>query len=290
VGAVEIRDLNYRYPEVDSHALRNINLTLEPGEFCSIVGANGAGKTTLCNAIRGFIPHFYKGEVSGEVRVNGKDVHTHHIGDLATDVGFVFQNPFAQMSGATASVFEELAFGLGHIGIEPEEIRRRVERMLALTRTDELRDRNPFMLSGGQQQRVALASILVMEQSVLIIDEPTSQLDPQTTDEVFDLIEMAKGEGRTVVLVEHKMEHVAHYSDRVIVLDKGEIALEGTPAEVFSNPRCEELGTRLPESLYLRRALEESGLDLPEFPLSVSDLADAIQRQAEPSESLMGRI
>ena len=125
------------------------------------------------------------------------------------EVGFVFQNPFTQISGIADTVYEELAFGLENMGIDPVEINERIERIMKLTKIEEFRDRDPYQLSGGQQQRVALASILVMGQDVLVIDEPTSQLDPQSTDDVFEMIALMKSMGKTIVLVEHKMEQIA---------------------------------------------------------------------------------
>ena len=272
MDAVTIENLTYTYPQAPAPALRDIDLTIGAGELVSVVGANGSGKSSLCQAIRGFIPHFYGGDLNGRVEVDGTDIATQKIGDLAGTVGFVFQNPFTQMSGVAQTVFGEIAFGLENLGIAPLEIHERVERVLDDAGLQTLRDRDPMQLSGGQQQRVALASVLVMDQPVLVLDEPTSQLDPATTDGVFDLILAARERGRTVVLVEHKMEHVAEHSDRVVVMDGGSIALSGTPSEVFSDPRCEALGTRLPESMYLRRALDPSGLRLAPAPLRLEDL------------------
>jgi len=284
--AVVIENLTFTYPLASTPALEDVSLTVRPGELVSIVGANGSGKSTLCNAIRGLVPHFTKGQLSGQVHVLGKSVPDTPLGDLARDVGYVFQNPFTQMSGVARTVYEELAYGLGNLGVSPDEMRARVEAMLADTDLDVLRDRNPFQLSGGQQQRVALASILVMGQPILVIDEPTSQLDPETTDQMFALIDRVQAEGRTVVLVEHKMEHVARLSDRIVVLEHGRIVLDGKPEDVFSDPRCEQVGTRLPESMYLRRALGQRGLELPPHPLSVEELiADIEATGARPPAS-----
>ena len=276
---ITIENLSYSYPLATTAALSDISLSVNAGEFVSIIGANGAGKSTLCQAIRGLIPHFTKGNVSGTVVVNGRNVAETPIGDLARDVGYVFQNPFTQMSGVSPTVFDELAYGLGNLGVPADEMRERVEAMLKLTKLEPLRDRNPFQLSGGQQQRVALASILIMEQPILVIDEPTSQLDPETTDAMFELISAARDEGRTVVLVEHKMEKVAEFSDRVFLLEAGRLILQGSPEDVFGDPRCEQAGTRMPESMYLRRALERNGIETTPRPLSVEALiADLEQR------------
>jgi energy-coupling factor transport system ATP-binding protein len=250
-----------------------VNLSVDQGQFCSIIGPNGAGKSTLCAAIRGFVPKFYKGEMRGSVAIHGRDIHDMTIGDLAEDVGFVFQNPFTQMSGITETVYDELAFGLGNLGVTPSVIRDKVEEMMELAKITSFRDRNPFHLSGGQQQRVALAAMLIMDQDVLVIDEPTSQLDPQSTDDVFELIGRAKSAGRTIVLVEHKMNHIAAYSDKVVLLDEGGIILEGTPAEVFSDERTPAHGVQLPEAVSLSAALRDRGVDVAGVPLTIQDLA-----------------
>jgi energy-coupling factor transport system ATP-binding protein len=275
-AAVEVEDLTYTYPGVDDPTLRGISLTVEPGTLCAVVGPNGAGKTTLCNAVRGFVPHFYKGELTGTVRVAGQDVPSADEDELARTVGYVFQNPFTQMSGITDTVYDELAFGLGNLGVPPVQIRARVEEALERARIGDLRDRHPFQLSGGQQQRVALASVLVMDQPVLVIDEPTSQLDPRSTEDVFELVGALKEAGRTVVLVEHKMSLVAEHADQVVVLDAGEVVLAGTPHEVFTDPRTAEHGTLLPEAVELAAALRSRGIDVPGAPLTVEALAAAL--------------
>ena len=144
-------------------------------------------------------------------------------------------------------------------------------------KTEEFKDRNPYMLSGGQQQRVALAAILVMEQDILVIDEPTSQLDPQSTDDVFEIIQLMRGMGKTIILVEHKMEQIARYSDHVIVLDKGKIVLEGTAEEVFTDYRCEKFHTRLPQWTVIGKQLRDNKVDLKKLPITQEGMAREIK-------------
>ena len=281
MDSIQITNLTYKYPISEEPVLRNINLNVKKGELCAIIGANGSGKTTLCNAIRGFVPKFYKGEISGEIIVNGKDVQKEEIGSTALDIGFVFQNPFTQISGIAKTVFEELAYGLENMGIEREIIIRRVEETMRMTKIEEFRDRNPFQLSGGQQQRVALAAILVMGQPVLVIDEPTSQLDPQSTDDVFEVIKLMKSMGKTIVLMEHKMEQIAEYADHVVVLNKGEVVMEGTAKEVFSNPLCEEYHTRLPQCTKIAGELKNMGIDMEGTPVTVEETVNTINAAME---------
>ena len=278
---IEIKDLTYRYPTSEEDILKNVSLSVKKGELCALVGANGSGKTTLCNAIRGFVPKFYKGDMTGEVYIKGNNIADMDVGSIALDVGFVFQNPFTQISGIASTVYEELAYGLENMGVEPEEIDRRVCEVMKLTKIEEFRDRDPYQLSGGQQQRVALAAILVMNQDILVIDEPTSQLYPQSTDYIFEIIKLMKDMGKTVVLVEHKMEQVAEYADRVVVMDHGEIVMQGTPKEVFEDPRCKEYQTRLPQSATIAKELENEGISFESIPVTVDETIEALRKIME---------
>lgn len=278
MDCIQIKNLTYRYPTSEEDILKNLSLTVKKGELCSVIGANGSGKTTLCNVIRGFIPKFYKGDMSGEVLINGKDIQETDMGDLALEVGFVFQNPFTQISGIASTVYEELAFGLENMGVEPAEIHRRVEEIMKTTKIEEFRDKDPYQLSGGQQQRVALAAILVMGQDILVIDEPTSQLDPQSTDDVFEIIKLMKSMGKTVILVEHKMEQIAEYSDHVVVLDGGEVVMEGTPKEVFTDGKCLDYHIRLTQSTKIALELKEEDVPFEEIPVTVEETVQEIRK------------
>ena len=186
---IEIENLKYRYPKAERLALDGISLSIEKGSFVGIIGRNGAGKSTLASAIIGLVPQFYKGAYGGKVSVAGMDAATVPVGELSRKVGLIFQNPFNQLSGAKDNVYEETCFGMQNFGIEPDEMRRRADETLKMLGIYDFRDRNPFDLSGGQMQRVAIASILVLHPEVIILDEPTSQLDPAGSDEVFKAVE-----------------------------------------------------------------------------------------------------
>ena len=175
------------YPLTTEPAIKHLNLQIERGKFYGVIGENGSGKTTLCALLRGFAPSFYKGEIKGEVLVEGKNINEYG-GELSQKIGFVFQNPFTQISGVKDTVFEEVAYGLENFGVPVEEIERRVIEVMKMTNIESLAEKNPFELSGGQMQRVALASVIVLEPDILIIDEPTSQLDPEGTESVFAII------------------------------------------------------------------------------------------------------
>ncbi|HEX2995135.1 MAG TPA: ABC transporter ATP-binding protein [Anaerolineales bacterium] len=242
MAIVNLQNVTYKYPLTNSPALQNIDLQVEAGEFVALIGPNDAGKSTLCYTLAGFVPHFFKGELTGSVEVAGVESRSSSLSEWVLNVGLAFQNPFNQISGAKYTVFEELAFGLENIGIPREEMKRRVEEALDLTGIRDLADRSPYSLSGGQQQRVALTSILVMQPKVLVLDEPTSQMDPIGTREVFGVIrKMAEG-GMTVILAEHKLEWIAQFADRVVALYEGQILLEGKPREVLTSDLLADKG------------------------------------------------
>ncbi|HRK90625.1 MAG TPA: ABC transporter ATP-binding protein [Anaerolineales bacterium] len=257
---VTLHNVTYQYPLTQSPALQEINLKINEGEFLAVVGPNGAGKSTLCYALAGFVPHFFKGELTGEIAVDSKKSSEATLDEWVMNVGLAFQNPFNQISGAKFTVFEELAFGLENIGVPREEMKVRVEEAMALTGIRELADRSPYSLSGGQQQRVALTSILVMKPKLLVLDEPTSQMDPIGTREVFSVVRKMAEEGMTVVMVEHKVEWIANFADRVMALKDGRMLLEGKPNEVLTSDMLAENGFGISRYTSTAREAKKRGL------------------------------
>ena len=264
---MECKNVTYTYPLADEPSIRNVSLNIEEGKFYGIVGENGSGKTTLCAILRGFAPSFYQGEIQGEVLVCGKPIGEYG-GELATKIGYVFQNPFTQISGVKETVFEEVAYGLENFGVPVEEIVERVEAIMKLTHIDSLAEKNPLELSGGHMQRVALASVLVLEPDILIIDEPTSQLDPQGTESVFEIIKMMKDKKKTIILVEHKIDLIAEYADEVLVLRGGKLIAGGDKAQVLSDISLMEQGVQLPQVAILGSRLKEKGFPISEIPVT----------------------
>jgi energy-coupling factor transporter ATP-binding protein EcfA2 len=190
------------------------------------------------------------------------------------NVGLAFQNPFNQISGSKYTVFEEIAFGLENIGIPREEMKQRVANAMQLTGISDLADRSPYSLSGGQQQRVALTSILVMQPKVLVLDEPTSQMDPIGTREVFGVIRTMAEKGMTVVLVEHKVEWIANFADRVIALHDGQILMEGTPREVLTSDLLMDKAFGISRYTSVARRAKELGLwKKNELPVTLEEAA-----------------
>lgn len=279
---IECKNVSYTYPLANEPSIRNVSLNIEEGKFYGIVGENGSGKTTLCAILRGFAPSFYQGEIEGEVLVYGKPIGEYG-GELATKIGYVFQNPFTQISGVKETVFEEVAYGLENFGVPVDEIVQRVEAIMKLTHIDSLAEKNPLELSGGQMQRVALASVIVLEPDILIIDEPTSQLDPQGTESVFEIIKMMKDKKKTIILVEHKIDLIAEYADEVLVLKGGKLIAGGDKAQVLSDVSLMEKGVQLPQVAILGSRLKEKGFPISEIPVTEKRAVELI------SAALKGR-
>lgn len=279
MAIVNLQNVTYKYPLTNSPVLNNINLKVADGEFVAIVGPNGAGKSTLCYTIAGFVPHFFKGEMTGTVEVLGMESQNSALHEWVLNVGLTFQNPFNQISGAKYTVFEEIAFGLENIGIPRDEMMTRVKDAMKLTGISDLADRSPYSLSGGQQQRVALTSILVMQPKVLVLDEPTSQMDPIGTREVFVAIQKMAEQGMTVILVEHKVEWIANFVDRVIALKDGQVLLEGTPDEVLTSRLLEESGFGISRYTSVARKAQAMGLwQGDSLPITLEEAVDGFSK------------
>jgi energy-coupling factor transporter ATP-binding protein EcfA2 len=270
MAIIELENLTYQYPHTPQPALQDLSLQIEAGEFVAVIGANGAGKSSLCYTLTGFIPHFFQGRLTGRVSIAGMDTAKHSLDELVLVSGLVFQNPFNQISGAKFTVYEEIAFGLENLGVPRQEMKPRLERAMALTGITEMADRSPYALSGGQQQRVALASMLVMEPQILVLDEPTSQLDPLGSREVFAVIRELSRQGITIVMAEHKLEWVATFADRVLVLAEGQLILSGPPAEVLTSPLLEAHHVGQTRYTAVARRLQAEGNWPPEQPLPVT--------------------
>lgn len=276
---LKLENVNYKYPLEEKNTLKNINTEIKKGEFWAVIGKNGSGKTTLCNILRRFVPDFYKGELTGKITLEGKELKDYSQKEIVQKIGFVFQNPFTQISGVKNTVFEEIAYGLENLGIEREIIISEVEKILKLLEIERLRDKNPYNLSGGQKQRVALASIIAMNPDVLVIDEPTSQLDPKGTEDIFKIINLMANEGKTIILVEHKLELIAEYAENILVLDEGEIILSGKAEEVLNNKILLEKEIGMTQYSMLAYELEKSGkVEFEEIPITKEKIVELLKK------------
>jgi len=284
---IELKGVSYTYPDSEEPILDNLDLTVAPGSVFGIVGASGAGKTTLAKVISGFIPHAEGGDLEGSVMVQGIDVPRVTLIDIVTEVGLVTQNPFNQITGARFTVQEEIAFGLENLGTPRQEMVEKVGAIVELFGLGHLIERSPYELSGGQQQLVAIASIMVMEPAILVMDEPTSQLDPGGTRLVFDVIDTLAERGTTVVLFEHKLELLREHADTLGVLAGGRIALTGTPHDVLADERLDQWGvgsTRF--TLAARVALSERAVPVGRpIPVSLEEAVDFFSGRAQGRRS-----
>ena len=276
---LKLENVNYKYPLEEKNTLKNINIEIKKGEFWAVIGKNGSGKTTLCNILRRFVPDFYKGELTGKITLEGKELKDYSQKEIVQKIGFVFQNPFTQISGVKNTVFEEIAYGLENLGIEREIIISEVEKILKLLEIERLRDKNPYNLSGGQKQRVALASIIAMNPDILVIDEPTSQLDPKGTEDIFKIINLMANEGKTIILVEHKLELIAEYAENILVLDEGEIILSGKAEEVLNNKILLEKEIGMTQYSILAYELEKAGkVEFEEIPITKEKIVELLKK------------
>ena len=278
VAVIEAKNLTFTYAGRESPSIRDITLSIDRGEFVILTGPSGCGKTTLCRCFNGLIPHFYNGKLEGEVIVAGLRVDEHPTHELARHVGLVFQNPENQLFAL--SVEKDVAFGLENLGLPREEIRKKVDWAMKTTGIYELRERAPYELSGGQQQRVAIAAVLAMRPEVMVLDEPTSFLDPVGAKQIFDVIyNLNRKLGITVVLVEHRLDLAANYATRVIVMNEGKIVLDGSPKKILSSEEARLIGIGIPKATMLYQILKNDGLPLRgnETPVTPEETAKLIE-------------
>jgi energy-coupling factor transporter ATP-binding protein EcfA2 len=273
---IRLREFSFSYNGAEKPALNRINLTIEDGQFVLVTGASGGGKSTLCRCCNGLVPHFYGGRISGKAEVQGMDILKTPPKELATKVGMVFQDPENQL--VTTDVEREIAFGLENLGYPKNLIARRIEEALDTAGIANLRFARNQELSGGEKQKVAIASVLALHPEILVLDEPTSELDPQSAEEVLRLLERLNDElGLTVILIEQRLDRVAHLVDRMLVMGNGEIIADGTPKEVMGG-NIEGLGIGLPPVIRLMRQLQGKELSLNGLPLTVKDARLQLQK------------
>ena len=276
MSVIETKALTYTYPSGTKRVLEDVSITIERGEFVVLTGPSGCGKTTLCRCFNGLVPHFYGGKLEGSILITGLNVHEHSIYELARHVGLVFQNPENQLFAL--SVEKDVAFGLENLGVPRDEIKKRVDWALQTTDIEDLRERAPHELSGGQQQRVAIASVLAMQPNVMVLDEPTSFLDPLGAQRIFEVInELNKNLGITVVLVEHRLDLAARYADHVIIMDEGRVMLDGKPREIFKLEKARLMGIGVPKSTRLYQILEKNGMHLGKVPITSEEATQILK-------------
>ncbi len=275
---LRVEGFSFSYIDAPRPAVADFNLEVDEGEVVVLAGPSGCGKSTLLRAVNGLIPHMYAGEYSGDVYVGDAKVRETSMKDLAQKVGFLFQNPENQIF--MFSVERDVAFGLENLGTERGEIRRRVDEAMGLLGITDLAHRAPHELSDGQKQRVALAGVIAMKPRLVILDEPTSLLDPMTASELVSLVDRLRKEtGTTFVIVEHRLDLLVRIAGRLVVMSDGRKVLDGTPAEVLANADAEGYGVSVPVLSRLENSLRKDGHKLASNLLGPDELADEMNRR-----------
>ncbi len=276
MAIIEAKNLTYTYPGGTQPAIKGVSLTIEKGDFVILTGPSGCGKTTLCRCFNGLIPHFYAGRLEGELKVAKINVTESPIYEMACHVGLVFQNPENQLFAL--SVEKDVAFGLENLGMPRDEIRKRVDWALQMTDIEELRERAPHELSGGQQQRVAIACVLAMQPEVMVLDEPTSFLDPLGAQKIFEVIsELNRQLGITVILVEHRLDLASKHANHVVIMDERTIVLDDKPQEVFDSESARLVGVGIPKATKLWQMLRQNGIRLDRAPVNSEEAIQLLQ-------------
>jgi len=276
LATIVVKDLTFTYLGSKKPSISDLTFSVDEGQFVILTGPSGCGKTSVCRCLNGLIPHFYSGELEGDVTVCGLSIREKSTSELARRVGFVFQNPENQLF--SLSVERDVAFGPENLGLPRSETRKRVDWALEVTGISGLRYRAPYELSGGQQQRAAIAAVLAMKPEVMVLDEPTSFLDPKSAVDILKVVhDLNKTLGMTIILVEHRLDLASQYADRVIIMDKGETILDGKPSEVLGE-KARLIGVGIPRITLLAQLLQKDGLSFTSIPISVEDASVAIRR------------
>ncbi len=280
MSAVRFEAVTFRYELApETAALDHVSLELAPGSLTLVTGRSGSGKSTLCRLIAGYAPHQFEGTLEGSVEVAGLNVADRSIGELAEHVGVVFEDPFDQLTGATRTLFDEVAFALENRSRSPKEIARRVMNALEKVGLRELHDRHPRELSGGQCQRLAIATVLAVEPQILVLDEPTSQLDPIGSREVAALVAEMQRSGMTIVIVAQDLDRWLRHADRLICLEAGQLKASESPRRVLAELQDEGLFLPPPVTLLWKRLRAEGLLSrAPDPPLDLDELALALRK------------
>jgi len=276
LSIIRASNLTFTYAGAPRSSVEDVSLEVSPGEFVVLTGPSGCGKTTVCRCLNGLIPNFYSGDFTGELVVDGMNVKEHTTAELSSHVGLVFQNPENQLF--SLSIERDVAFGPENLGLSREETRRRVDWALEVTGITDLKDRPPYELSGGQQQRAAIAAVLAMQPKIIVLDEPTSFLDPKSALEILEVIsDLNKKLGITIILVEHRLDLASKHANRVIVMDSGKIVLDGTPKQVYGE-QARLIGIGVPRVITLFNLLQKGGLEFSQTPTTVEEAAQELRK------------
>ena len=274
---IEFSNYSFRYKGAKTSALQDVSFKINRGEYVSIIGPTGAGKTTICRSVLGLIPSLYGGEASGEIWVMGKKVEEYNVAQISAAVGYVHQDAESQIM--MTNIEKEIAFPLENLAVPRNEIKERIDRALELVHLEDYRTRHPFYLSGGQRQRVVLATALAMNPDVLILDEATSEIDPLGAEEIMTVTKELNDIGKTIIMIEHNMEEISRFADRIIVVDKGMVRADDITEKVLTDmDMLDELKIYPPEVTQLFVELKKRGLEVEHIPMTVEQAVAELKR------------
>ncbi|MHA1688692.1 MAG: energy-coupling factor ABC transporter ATP-binding protein [Promethearchaeota archaeon] len=276
MAIIEFKHFYFRYKGNEKYALNNINLKISKNKFILLAGETGSGKTSLIRCMNGLIPQFYAGYYKGSVFVNGKDTTITSIADLSTEVGIVFQNPENQL--IAMNVEHEIAFGLENLGVPRELIKEKIEQVSDLMGIQHLMDKAPFNLSGGEQQRVAIASILVLEPKILVLDEPTATLDPYFAHKILSMLkEIQKKLELTVIISEHRMDLIMPLVDEIILMKDGKVFAHDSAQNIVNGELYNQININKPMIYSIFHDLKKKGLFQGDIPFSIGSAINCIK-------------
>ncbi len=268
---IKFNNFYFRYKRNEEYQLNNINLEIEENKFILLCGETGSGKTSLIRSLNGLIPQFYPGFYRGNVEIGEKDTTETPIAELSTEVGIVFQNPENQL--ISMNVEHELAFGMENLVIQKDEMERRIEEVIKVTEIGHILEKAPFELSGGEQQRVAIASILVLEPKVLVLDEPTALLDPYMADKIIDLLKKIQNEKKTTIIIsEHRMDLIIPKADEIILIKQGAVLEHDTREKVVNGDIFRDLSINKPVVYSIFNQLKKEELYNDKIPVSIPEV------------------
>ncbi len=268
MSLIKFSNFHFRYKGNDEYALKNINLEINPNRFILLAGETGSGKTSLIRCLNGLIPQFYAGYYKGFVEISGQNTNMTTISELSNEVGIVFQNPENQL--IAMNVEHEIAFGLENLGIPVEEIKEKINEAVEMTEIESILDKAPFEISGGEQQRVAIASILVLEPNVIVLDEPTANLDPLFARKILNLLKKIQVEKKiTVIISEHRMDLILPLVDEIILMKEGEVLDHGPKDKIINTNTFENSNVNKPKIYSIFNELKKLHQFQHDIPVSI---------------------
>jgi energy-coupling factor transporter ATP-binding protein EcfA2 len=272
---IRIEDVTFTYAGRTKPAVRNINLSINRGEFILVVGASGSGKSTLLRLLNGLIPHFYEGEFKGRVLVDGVDTRETTVSKLSRRIGMVFQNPDNQI--ITLQVKRELVFGLENIGMDRDEMEMRIRKILGEIHMERIEDKYTDELSGGEKQLLAIAATLAMEPEIIVLDEPTSELDTANAMRIAGILRKIHEKGKGIVVSEHRLDLFIPLADRIVIMDGGVIVADGPVTDIVKEVDFRKHKINEPVAVRIYREITRRGIKIEKIPLGIREVIEFLK-------------